>query len=182
MGISLSRQGVRAIVALALLFSTVDASAQAGEDEVFLTLGLDYASQPDFRSDSRGVGASASAFWGAHRLVAVGGLASWAHHFPLADGARADAREVLGAFAGASFNIDIFEVVPFVSLMPGVMADGTSAAFALRAALGADWRPRRRWALGADIAWHATVDGGFALPGYAAVRVRFSYVLDTRRF
>ena len=158
-----------------------DASAQAGEDEVFLTLGAEYAASPNFRATNRGVGGSAAAFWGFHRLWSLGGHAAYAHHFPLRGANERAGADVFSAFAGPSFNIDVLTVVPFVSVMPGIYGEsGANLRGGVRSALGFDYRPRRHFAVGADVAWHVvpTVDTGF--PGYSVFRVRFSYIWDLR--
>lgn len=182
---SLSSWGTwRAVIALGAtllaLGTPARAAAQAGEDEVFVTLGAEYSSRPDFTADSRGIGGSLAAFWGMHRWFALGAHGGYAHHFALVDGDRDDEDDVLSAFGGASFTVDVLEVVPFISLMPGAFFDDAGTTFAVRGALGVDYRPARNWALGADIAWHGLARDGFTFPGYSVFRLRVSYVLDLR--
>lgn len=167
------------------MFFAEDAAAQAGEDEVFFTVGPEYAAAPNFRATNRGVGGSLGTFWGFHRLWSLGGHVAFAHHFPLRGAEERGGANVFSAFAGPSFNIDVLTVVPFVSLMPGVYADGGalgdgSVLAGVRGALGFDYRPRRHFSVGSDIAWHVVpvADGGF--PGYSVFRIRLSYIWDLR--
>ena len=172
-------------VAIAGVFAAPDLSAQAGEDEVFLTLGPEYASAPNFRSENRGVGGSVAAFWGFHRLWSVGGHVAYSRHFSLPSSADRTSGNVVSAFVGPSFNLDVLSVVPFLSLAPGVYIDGGAlgpgnAHFGVRGALGFDYRPSRHFAAGADIAWHVIPTESLGFPGYSVLRVRLSYVWDLR--
>jgi hypothetical protein len=164
---------------------SVNANAQAGEDEVFLTAGAEYSTAPNFRSENRGVGGSLAAFWGIHRLWSVGGQVAYSRHFTLPSSATRESGNVFSAFVGPSFNVDVLSVVPFLSLAPGVYADGGALGegnvhFGVRGALGFDYRPSRHFAAGADIAWHVIPMESLGFPGYSVFRVRLSYVWDLR--
>ena len=176
---------VAILVAIVLGLSAPQVAAQAGEDEVFLTVGPEYASAPNFRSENRGVGGSVGTFWGFHRLWSVGGHLAYSRHFSLPSASENESANVFSAFVGPSFNLDVLSVVPFVSLAPGVYVDGGAlgpgdAHFGVRGALGFDYRPSRHFAAGADIAWHVIPAESSGFPGYSVFRVRLSYVWDLR--
>lgn len=167
---------------LALLVLPQTASAQAGRDELTLTLSPEWAAAPNFRAANRGVGGSASVFWGPHDWVSFGVRAGGHHLIPTRDSLRSDRpSDVFSAFAGTALIIDALQVVPFVTVMPGVITgapcDPPGPRFAVRASLGLDFRPRRRWSFGAEIAWHG-VAGQSGFPGYSVFAFRASHIVE----
>ncbi|MFT6399348.1 MAG: hypothetical protein ACJAYU_004113 [Bradymonadia bacterium] len=184
---SSSRSSKFAIFTVILGLATVEneAQAQAGEDEIFLTAGPEFAATPNFRSGNRGVGGSVAAFWGFHELWSVGGQLGYSRHFQLPTAEDGPSGNVFSAFVGPSFNLDVLAVVPFISVMPGLYVDDDllgpgNAHFGVRGALGFDYRPSRNFAVGADVAWHVVANVWEGFPGYSVVRIRLSYIWDLR--
>ncbi len=151
-----------------------------------MTVSPEFAAAPNFRATNRGVGGSVSSFWGASSWISLGARLGAHRLFPIADAPEAHtASTVLSAFAGAALTLDVTQVVPSISIMPGVVYGGgpigpNGPRFAMRTALGVDYRHSREWAFGAEIAWHVVLDDTLGFPGYSVFALRVSRIFDLR--
>jgi hypothetical protein len=170
-------------IGVAVFGCTRDAHAQAGYGEVHVGIGPTFGAAPSYISSPRGPGAQASAFYGINSTWSVGTVVGMARLFgDDADGAQAGYR--FGAFVGPSFNIDVLEIIPYVSLAPGILlAPGDNDVTpALRGAVGLDWRPRRQWAVGIQFEWHAALPQVLDYPTQSVIWLRFSWIVETMRW
>lgn len=162
-------------------FAVSDAHAQAGEGEVHVGAGPTFNASPSFASTPRGPGAQLSAFYGLNPSWSVGAVVGIAGLYGTGrDESRQGAR--LGAFVGPSFNIDVLEIIPYVSLAPGLIAAPGGIVPAARGAVGIDWRPRRQWAVGIQLEWHAALPRFTEYPTQSVVWLRFSWIVETVRW
>jgi len=84
--------------------------------------------------------------------------------------------DVLSASAGAAYKIDVFEWIPYVSLLAGyydyIGSPGPNrehgSQFGASAQIGLDYLPMRELALGAEVRWHASFSDGFHFPLFSA--------------
>lgn len=165
------------------------AKAQATQGEWTFSAGPAYSAAPDFRGPARGPALSASAWRGISPVFSLGGGASAAWHYGWTTGPDDEdavpGRLVWSTHAGISANLDVLAIIPFVSLSPAIVAgldpENTSSIHpTLRAALGADYRPRRTFSAGALLEWHARLDDFGNFPHYALFSLRFSWILSPR--
>lgn len=172
---------VAVVVALGFTLAVSSAHAQAGDGEVHLGLGPTFNASPSFASRPRGPGAQLSVFYGLNASWSVGTVVGVAG---LYGGDIDDDRqgERFGAFVGPSFNFDVLEIIPYVSLAPGLIAAPGGLAPAARGAVGIDWRPRRQWAIGMQFEWQAALPRFVAYPSQSVVWLRFSWIVDTGRW
>lgn len=180
------------IATFVALTGSVDAWAQAGHREVFVTSSLHFAGSPTFAGDARGPGAGLSLFYGLTPQLSAGaqGRFTWAleaRDAVVDAGAEPDdrAQGPSGvALAAVGYNFDVLVVIPFVTAGFGVVAgDGLfeqagDVRPAAMVSIGADWRPRRTWALGLqlDNLWRIGGPGG-TTPALG-VSVRFSNIFE----
>ncbi len=180
------------IVTCVALVGSVDAWAQAGHREVFVTSSIHVAGSPTFAGDARGPGAGLSLFYGLTPQLSAGAVSRFTWAFEgrdavVDDGADPDDRAngpSGAALAALGYNFDVLVVIPFVTAGFGVVAgDGLfDQADVVRPAaaisIGADWRPRRTWALGVqfDNLWRFGGPGG-TTPALG-VSVRFSNIFE----
>lgn len=160
-----------------------DVHAQAGDGEVHVGVGPTFGAAPSYVSSPRGPGVQASAFYGINSTWSVGTVLGVARLIgDDTDAAQAGYR--FGAFVGPSFNIDVLEIIPYVSLAPGVLlAPGDNGVTpALRGAVGIDWRPRRQWAVGIQFEWHAALPQVLDYPTQSVIWLRFSWIVETMRW
>ena len=125
-----------------------------------------FANRPHLRGPAPAPGFAASAAWGLTPAWSVLGGALVA--------APIDGDALWGASAGVMWAFDVVRVVPFLSAEAAVSGAGTTVRPALRAAIGADYRPRRRWSVGGELAWWAVIGDPSPFPGLAEVRLRIS--------
>jgi hypothetical protein len=171
------------VLSVAVFGRTGDVHAQAGDGEVHLGIGPTFGAAPSYVSSPRGPGVQASAFYGINPTWSVGTVVGMARLFG-GDADEAQAGYRFGAFVGPSFNIDVLEIIPYVSLAPGVLVtpgDGNVTP-ALRGAVGLDWRPRRQWAVGLQFEWHAALPQVLDYPTQSVIWLRFSWILETMRW
>ena len=172
---------VPVVIALVATIAVSDAHAQAGDGEVHLGIGPTFNATPSFASRPRGPGAQLSVFYGLNASWSVGTVVGVAGLY----GSDTDDTlngERFGAFVGPSFNIDVLEIVPYVSLAPGLIAAPGGLVPAARGAVGIDWRPRRQWAIGLQFEWHAALPRLLEYPTQSVVWLRFSWIVETVRW
>ena len=168
-------------VALVATGAVRDAHAQAGDGEVHLGIGPTFNATPSFASRPSGPGAQLSVFYGLNASWSVGTVVGVAGLY----GSDTDDTlngERFAAFVGPSFNIDVLEIVPYVSLAPGLIAAPGGLVPAARGAVGIDWRPRRQWAIGIQLEWHAALPRFVEYPSQSVVWLRFSWIVETVRW
>jgi hypothetical protein len=164
---------------LLLLSST--ANAQASHRELAVGFGPTAVAVPHFGGKARGVGAQLAANYG---LTSSWNLASAVSVARISG--TLDENDITGrttsVFVGPSFNVDVLKVIPYVSLMAGWqggrIARVSDNHLALRAAIGADWRPRRQWGFGGQIEWHAALPDVTNYPSETVIWLRFVLFLD----
>lgn len=126
------------------------ACAQAGADEVALSVEAGYVQFARFDGIGRGLDAQISASWGLSHGLSLGPQLRL-------DTVFADpARFVVGAEAPLTYTIDVLAIIPWVSLAPALSIDTapTPALHAgVTASLGLDYRPRPDWSVGAAAEW-----------------------------
>jgi hypothetical protein len=176
---------VHALVLWAVAAVTVTATghvhAQAGDGELHFGMGPTFNASPSYVSRPHGPGGQLSALYGLSPTWSLGTVLGLAGLY------GGDANEGLqglrfAAFVGPSFNIDVLEIIPYVSLAPGVVAAPGGIVPAARAAVGLDWRPRRRWAVGIQFEWHAALPRLVDYPTQSVVWLRFSWIVETLRW
>lgn len=185
------RQPFYAVVVGVTVLSTLgsrDVSAQAADEEVFVTVGSAYVGYENFGGRLRGIAGSLSAFYGLNSTWSLGamGRVGWVRPTDVAepeDGTTGNSVPV-SIFAGPAFNVDIVSVVPFVTFMPGVhWSDGALSDdpidFGVRASMGFDYRWSRFWAVGVEIEWHAVTPNLLDYPVQSVAMIRLSRIFDT---
>ncbi len=169
------------VAAAALLVVTSDAAAQAGHRELALGIGPTAVAVPHFGGQAAGVGGQFAANYGLSSSWNLATALSLAHITGTLDDTDITGRTT-SVFVGPSFNVDVLKVIPFVSLMAGWqggrVADVSDHRVALRAAIGADWRPRRQWGVGGQIEWHAALPDVVEYPSETVLWLRFVLYFD----
>ncbi|MCB9533008.1 MAG: hypothetical protein H6698_01615 [Myxococcales bacterium] len=141
-----SRRSALAALGAALLIPPPSAYAQAGQDELQLSVGPALT----VLHGDLGAGAEAGASLGLAHGLSLGVHAGGGTHF------GADKFAFGGLFAGPALSADVVSFVPFVTVMPGVWFGGPAAPrpqLATRVSLGVDYRRRRSWSGGVELGW-----------------------------
>ena len=164
--------------------------AHGSGNELQLTAGPGYAPLPEIGDGLDGVGGGVevtyafTAFWSLAAGAFVG------PHFedvvepddPENDPEIFSATTVTNIWLGPKFCLDIFTVVPYVSLSPEVLltdgelqGDQSEVDFGLRWTLGFDYRPRRQWSAGFEVNYHSFLRQPLDYPVYITTMFRVSF-------
>lgn len=154
---------------MALVFVSISGSAQGEEGEHTLALHGEYA-----RFGTSGGGAGLFWEYGLSDFWNVYVDATWARR------GGDEAAHRAGGAAGIVYNLDAFEWVPYVRVGLGGCADLTDAGdarggFVVEAVTGVDWRPVRRFGVGAFGGYGLAVVGSADSVALAGVRVSAWY-------
>jgi hypothetical protein len=174
-----------ASLVLVVLVLPVAAAGQVQGGEVGLSLGPALMGAPSITSPHAGAGVQGGVQVGWSPWWSVGAVGLLSRTAGRLDEGRA-AGPRWSMFAGPSLNVDVLVVIPSIALMAGVVdapqpGDTTRAPrAALRGSLGADWRPRRTWALGAHLEWHAWLQDPLRYPTATVVWIRWTRFLSRR--
>ncbi|MBN1946692.1 MAG: hypothetical protein JW797_13540 [Bradymonadales bacterium] len=188
------RHGPQRLTRPALLFALAVALqaggiARADSDELQLTIGPGYSSLPELGEGLDGIGGGAELVYGFTPFwsIAAGGFV--AYHFedttvvdPADPPQVLEATTVVTAWLGPRFNLDVFVVVPYLSLSPELivtqgelMEDRDTWELGLRGTVGLDYRPLRHWSLGFEVSYHSYLTQPLDYPVYLSTLFRLSY-------
>lgn len=172
--------------ALVALVVPGDARAQAGPSEWSVVSGVGVAAFDGMPPDAMAPLVTGQVMYGVTDTVSLGAQLYAGPSFRL--GTLDDATEgrtgiAAGAFAGVGINLDVTRIVPFGSVMAGVWTFGGATDLpavlpALRIAIGADWRPVRGWAFGAQVEAHVAPTRIDALPSATLLVFRLNRIFD----
>jgi hypothetical protein len=160
--------------------------AVASEGELQVTAGPGYTALPGLGEGLDGVGGGLELSYGLSPFWSLSAGSFLAHHFGQTVGEQTfEATRVTSVWIAPRFNLDVFVLIPFVSLGPellftdGERHEGQEALdFAVRATLGFDYRPVRRWSLGFEVGWHALLRDPLDYPKWVTTLFRLSYHHD----
>ncbi|HWE24042.1 MAG TPA: hypothetical protein VG496_08890 [Myxococcales bacterium] len=159
------------MLAIALLFS---AALRPGDGPVSVRLETAYV-QPDIDASARGAGAGFSvAYRFTDQLSAVGGASeSLLSVAPPAGGPR-ETHHLTMPSLGLEALFDATPIAPFIELcLVGLLPRTADYSLAARAALGADWRLARLFAIGLAVRTLAALDAPGGLGSIAGTEVAF---------
>jgi hypothetical protein len=174
-------------LAVALLFPL---GAQAGDNELQLTLGPGYATLPDVGEGLDGVGGGVEVAYRITSLwtIAAGGF--FGHHFgdtipPETEEDEPqvfEATDVTSIWLGPMVSLDYFVVVPWFGLAPELIltrgelqTDQSEVDLGLRWTLGFDYRPSRNWSVGFEANYHSFLRQPFDYPVFITTMFRVSW-------
>jgi hypothetical protein len=177
---------VAVFAALAVAFAAVAAPARGGERELQLTLGPGYSSLAEVGDGLDGLGGGGEVSYGLSSFWSLAAGSFIGFHFAeTLDETTYDATRVINVWVGPRFNLDVFVIIPFISLAPELLfADGVLAEdreeldFGLRWTVGFDYRPKRNWSLGLEVNYHSFLDEPLNYPVYVTTLFRLSYHHD----
>ena len=175
------------IFAAFLLFAP---SLFASDNELQLTVGPGYSALPEIGDGMNGIGGgievsySFTAFWS----VVSGGFTGF-HFQHQVDAEDPDDEPeifedttVTAIWLGPRFSLDVFSVIPFVSLAPELLLtsgelqpEQEELDFGLRWTLGFDYRPARNWSLGFEVNYHSFLEQPLDYPVFITTMFRFSF-------
>jgi hypothetical protein len=157
-----------------------------------MTVGPGYASLPNVGSGLDGIGGGGEASYGLSAFWSLAAGAFFGHHFgdTVKTGDTTTTyrpTDVTSIWLGPRFNLDVFAIVPFVSLAPEILLthgelqpDQDRLDYGLRAVLGFDYRPQRHWSAGLEVDYHAFLRDPLTYPVFVSVLVRLSFYYDFR--
>lgn len=164
--------------------------AFASGNELQITIGPGYSTLPEVGEGLDGVGGGIeiayafTAFWS----LAAGSF--YGAHFedvvepedPEEDPEIFSDTKVASFWLGPRFSLDIFTVIPYVSLSPEVLLtygelqdDQSEVDFGLRWTLGFDYRPTRQWSAGFEVNYHSFLRQPLDYPVYITTMIRVSF-------
>ncbi|TVR03054.1 MAG: hypothetical protein EA398_05910 [Deltaproteobacteria bacterium] len=177
------------LVGAILMLSADSAAAQASPGDWLLVGGPLYAAQPSFAGDARGAGLQAGVTLGLPRALTLGADITTIRLFP-ENGHGSEENEPVaqpfGAHAihlGVGANVDVFTVIPWLQLAPGLWLEGPategggrSIRPGVRISVGFDHRPSRSWSTGAALSWSTFGPDWTDLPDRVTFALRFGWL------
>ncbi len=171
-------------VLFALAVAAAPTPAQAFDHELQLGADLFYSKQFTDAGNFHGGGAGARLRYGFTDAIAIAAKAAWAGHSVINEDEEEEEeeesafRQIVTGAVGVHYAVDVFFLVPYLSVLTGVLASfedgGTQPFFLLDVGGGMDWMVTSSFSIGVSATYQLAV-GATVIPARLCVSLRLSW-------